>query len=108
VTYLGSSALVTMVVERQHASARLRFLDHHSTTLTGTSTFGLVETIRTRGRLGSYPNLMSRLRCEHKEISVTDAVRDIAARAGSRPAAGVAGRDAGHGVTEFERHVGIT
>jgi predicted nucleic acid-binding protein len=77
--YLDSSALVTIVVERHHAKALRRFLDAHATEQLATSTVGMIETVRTCDRLGSYPNLMPRLLREHTEITVTKVVRDAAA-----------------------------
>lgn len=77
--YLDSSALVTIVVQRQHATALKRFLARHSKVPTGTSTIGMIETVRTCDRLGNYPNLMARLANDHTELKVTQAVRDAAA-----------------------------
>jgi uncharacterized protein len=39
----------------------------------------LVETVRICDRIGSYPNLMSRLQHDHDEMPVTGSVRDAAA-----------------------------
>ena len=79
--YLDASALVTIVVERGHAAELRKFLDAHATEPTCTSTLGFVETVRSCGRIGSYPNLMARLRSDHAEIPVTAMVRDAAANA---------------------------
>jgi predicted nucleic acid-binding protein len=77
--YLDASALVTMVVERRYADALRRFLDAHATERTSTSVVGMVETVRACDQLGTYPNLLTELIREHKEIKVTEAVRDLAA-----------------------------
>jgi uncharacterized protein len=79
VIYLDASALVTIVVQREHAPALRKFLDRHATEKTTTSTIGMIETVRTCDRLGSYPNLMARLAHDHDEVHVTDWVRDAAA-----------------------------
>lgn len=76
--YLDSSALVTFVVRREHAEALDQFLVSRPAR-TYTSTIGVVETVRTCDRLGSYPNLMSQLLKEHVELMVTDEVRNAAA-----------------------------
>lgn len=76
--YLDASALVTLVVERRHASALRRFLEQ-TRDRTGTSVIGMVETVRTCDQVGSFPNLMAHLVREHDEITVTGAVRDAAA-----------------------------
>lgn len=78
--YLDSSALVTVVVERQHARALRRFLDANATVKTCTNTIGFVETVRTCDQIGGFPNLMSALLREHSEIKLTDTIRDAAAR----------------------------
>jgi predicted nucleic acid-binding protein len=79
VIYLDSSALVTIIVQREYASALKRFLDGHAGVPTGTSTIGMIETVRTCDRLGSYPNLMAQLARDHTQLRLTDAVRDAAA-----------------------------
>jgi uncharacterized protein len=45
----------------------------------GTSTIGFIETIRTRGRVGSYPTALHDLLADFTEILVTDEIRDAAA-----------------------------
>lgn len=77
--YLDSSALVTFIARRQHADALDGFLAAQETG-TCTNTIGMVETVRTCDQLGSYPNLMARLIREHREIRVSDRIRDVAAR----------------------------
>lgn len=77
--YLDSSALVTMIVERRPANALRLFLTDHPKTPTGTSTIGLIETVRNCDRLGDFPNLMTRLMRDHTELKVTEYVRNAAA-----------------------------
>lgn len=77
--YLDASALVTMVVQRRHATALRDFLNQHGTELTGTSVVGMVETVRACDQVGTYPNLLAKLVHEHKQIDLTKAVRDLAA-----------------------------
>ncbi|HEV2780570.1 MAG TPA: type II toxin-antitoxin system VapC family toxin [Actinophytocola sp.] len=77
--YVDSSALITLVVGRQHVKALRAFLDSHPTERTSTSTIGLIETVRTCDRLGTYPNLMRQLRHDHAEMPVTSRIRDAAA-----------------------------
>jgi predicted nucleic acid-binding protein len=79
VIYLDASALVTVIVERQHAVELRGFLESCSTSRTATSTIGFVETVRTCDRIGGFPNLMGALLRDHAEIKLTDAVRDAAA-----------------------------
>jgi uncharacterized protein len=79
VIYLDASALVTIVVERQHADSLRRFMDAHADSGMSTSTVGFVETVRTCDRIGSFPNLMTRLLRDYTEIPVTALVRDAAA-----------------------------
>ncbi|HET9141378.1 type II toxin-antitoxin system VapC family toxin [Actinophytocola sp.] len=76
--YLDSSALVTFIVRRRNVEQLERFLAAQ-VTHTCTSTIGMVETVRTCDRLGSYPNLMPRLLRDHTEITVTNLIRDAAA-----------------------------
>ena len=78
--YLDASALVTVVVERQHARALRTFLDEHALDKTCTSTIGFLETVRTCDQIGDFPNLMATLLRDHNEIKVSDAIRDGAAR----------------------------
>ena len=77
--YLDSSALVTIVVERQHADSLRRFMEVHADSGMSTSTIGMIETVRTCDRIGVFPNLMSRLLRDYTEIPVTALVRDAAA-----------------------------
>jgi predicted nucleic acid-binding protein len=77
--YLDASALVTLIVRRQHIKELGRFLDAHPDAQTCTSTIGFVETVRTCDQIGAFPNLMVALLRDHAEISLTDDVRDAAA-----------------------------
>ncbi|MFL6145271.1 MAG: type II toxin-antitoxin system VapC family toxin [Labedaea sp.] len=76
--YLDSSALVTFIARRHHVVALDGFLSAQATR-TCTSTIGMIETVRTCDRLGSYPNLMAQLVKDHAEIELTKTVRDAAA-----------------------------
>jgi predicted nucleic acid-binding protein len=78
VIYLDASALVTFVIRRKHAEELDEFLAS-TPSQTYTSSIGLIETVRTCDRLGSYPNLMARLLRDHTEIKVTADIRDAAA-----------------------------
>lgn len=76
--YLDASALVTWVARREHVDALEQFAAA-GTTQTCTSTIGLVETVRTCDRLGTFPKLMTTLLDAHVEIPVSAQVRDAAA-----------------------------
>lgn len=76
--YLDASALVTLVVQRRFAEDLRSFLAVHADAKTCTSTIGFVETVRTCGRIGAYPNLMAALSRDHTEIRLTERVRDAA------------------------------
>jgi uncharacterized protein len=78
VIYLDASALVTFVIRRKYAEDLDEFLAS-TPSQTCTSTIGLIETVRTCDRSGSYPHLMARLLREHTEIKVTPEIRDVAA-----------------------------
>ena len=76
--YLDSSALVTWVTRRAHVDALEKFVGE-SATRTCTSTIGLVETVRTCDRLGTFPRLMTALLDDHDEVPINERVRDAAA-----------------------------
>jgi uncharacterized protein len=76
--YLDASALVTWVARRKHVSELEEYLTE-GVTQTCTSTVGLVETVRTCDRLGTFPRLMTTLLDDHVEIPLTPQVRDAAA-----------------------------
>ncbi len=76
--YLDASALVTWVARRKHVDALEEYVAE-GVTQTCTSTIGLVETVRTCDRLGTFPRLMTTLLDDHVEIPLTARVRDAAA-----------------------------
>lgn len=77
--YLDASAIVTLVLGRRHVDELRGYLDERPHTPLGTSTIGLVETVRTVDQLGTFPNLLAELRDAYTEILVTGEVRDLAA-----------------------------
>jgi uncharacterized protein len=79
VIYLDASALVTLVTGRPYASELRAFLADSPEMPMGTSTIGFIETVRTLGRVGSYPTAMQDLLASFTEILVTDEIRDAAA-----------------------------
>jgi uncharacterized protein len=78
--YLDSSAMVTMVVERAYADDLREYLAGFPSSRTYTSTIGFVETVRTCDSIGTFPGLITDLLRQHQEVTVTDEVRDDAAR----------------------------
>jgi predicted nucleic acid-binding protein len=80
VIYLDASAIVTLVLGRRHAEELRDYLDGRPHTPLGTSTIGLVETVRTADQFGTFPNLLAELRDAYTEILLTGEVRDLAAR----------------------------
>jgi hypothetical protein len=79
VIYLDASAIVTLVLGRRYADELRDYLDGRPHTPLGTSTIGLVETVRTVDQFGTFPNLLAELRDAYTEILVTSEVRDLAA-----------------------------
>jgi predicted nucleic acid-binding protein len=77
--YLDASALVTLIAGRTHATELAAFLTSRPALPLATSTVGLVETVRTLDRIGSYPTLMADLVRDFTEILVTEEIRDGAA-----------------------------
>lgn len=77
--YLDASALVTLIAGRQYADELRQFLAARPGMPMGTSTIGLVETVRTLDRVGDYPQAMRDLVQNFTEILVTEEVRDGAA-----------------------------
>lgn len=77
--YLDASALLTHVTRRRYSGALDEFFREHPGLPLGTSTVGLVETVRTCDQIGDYPNLMTQLLNDVTEILVTEEVRDRAA-----------------------------
>jgi predicted nucleic acid-binding protein len=80
VIYLDASAIVTAVTLRNPAPALREYLEERPDERTCTNTIGFVETVRTCDLIGSFPNLMTRLRADHTEIPLSARVRDEAAR----------------------------
>jgi predicted nucleic acid-binding protein len=79
VIYLDASALVTYVLERPNVvELRAFFADHTGLGLV-TNTLGLVETVRSCDRSGSFPNLMTELLRDYDELQLTAEIRDRAA-----------------------------
>jgi uncharacterized protein with PIN domain len=77
--YLDASAIITLISGRPYATELRDFLAARAGMPMGTSTIGLVETVRTLDRIGDYPNAMDDLVRAFTEILVTDEVRDAAA-----------------------------
>lgn len=77
--YLDASAIVTLVLGRRYADELRDYLDGRPHTPLGTSSIGLVETVRTVDQFGTFPNLLVELRDAYTEILVTSEVRDLAA-----------------------------
>jgi len=78
VIYLDASALITHVLERPNFAKLQSFLLSHSDLRGVTSTVGLIETVRNCDRVGTFPNLMTRLLREYSEIGITSRIRDSA------------------------------
>lgn len=78
--YLDASALVTLIAGRQYAPELRELLASRPGMPMGTSTIGLVETVRTLDQLGSYPTAMADLVRDFTEILLTEEVRDAAAQ----------------------------
>lgn len=77
--YLDASAIVTFVLKRAPAEALRDYLHDQTGIEMATSTVGLIETVRNCDRVGSFPNLMSRLLRDYNELDVTNEIRDRAA-----------------------------
>ena len=77
--YLDASALVTLVSGRTYATELEAFSASRPALPLATSTVGLVETVRTLDRIGSYPTLMDDLVRDYTEVLVTEEIRDAAA-----------------------------
>ena len=85
--YLDASALVTYVIERPNCAELHAYLEARPAIPMATSTVGLIETVRNCDRVGTYPNLMSRLLRDYDELEVTTEIRDRAAGLPGRLAA---------------------
>lgn len=77
--YLDASAIVTLVLGRRYTDELRAYLDGRPDAPLGTSTIGLVETVRTADQFGTFPGLLAELRDAYTEILVTGEVRDLAA-----------------------------
>lgn len=77
--YLDASALVTYVTQRPNFAKLDEFLTARSALRGVISTVGLIETVRTCDRTGSFPNLMTRLLRDYDEFELTPEIRDRAA-----------------------------
>ncbi|MEW2377310.1 type II toxin-antitoxin system VapC family toxin [Micromonospora sp. NPDC047812] len=77
--YLDSSALITLIAGRTHATELQDFLDSRVGMPMGTSSVGFVETVRTLDRIGDYPDAMDMLARNFTEILLTEEVRNSAA-----------------------------
>lgn len=77
--YLDASAMVTYVLKRPHVAELRGYLRAHVGIELGTSTVGLIETVRICDRIGSFPNLMGQLLRDYNELEVTAEIRDRAA-----------------------------
>lgn len=77
--YLDASALVALLSGRRYAAELRGYLAEVPGIPLATSTIGLVETVRTLDRVGSFPTLMADLVRDVSEILVTEEVRDAAA-----------------------------
>ncbi|MCL7456466.1 type II toxin-antitoxin system VapC family toxin [Micromonospora echinofusca] len=77
--YLDSSALITLLAGRTHATELQDFLASRVGMPMGTSSVGFVETVRTLDRIGDYPDAMEMLARNFTEILLTEEVRDSAA-----------------------------
>lgn len=78
--YLDASAIVTLVAGRRHAPELRDLFAKKPAMPMGTSTVGLIETVRTLDQIGDYPDAMTDLVGGLTEILVTEEVRDAAAR----------------------------
>ena len=77
--YLDASAVVTYVIKRPNFADLRRFLEVRAGSPILTSTVGLIETVRSCDRFGSFPNLMGQLLRDYAELQVTAEIRDRAA-----------------------------
>jgi uncharacterized protein len=77
--YLDASALITLVAGRPNATPLRDFLSAKPPMPMGTSSVGLVETVRTLDRIGDFPTAMQDLVRDFTEILLTDEIRDAAA-----------------------------
>ena len=78
--YRDSSALLTLLTGRTGAVELRDFLVEHPGLPMGTSTVGMVETVRQLDKVGSFPNALADLDRMVTEILLTEEVRDLATR----------------------------
>lgn len=76
---MDSSALITLVVERDPIDDLLEFLEGQPKSPIATSTIGFIETVRGAAYYGQYPRLMEELDSTYGELTLTDEIRDLAA-----------------------------
>jgi predicted nucleic acid-binding protein len=79
VIYLDASAMVTYVLKRANVWALRAHLRNHAAVDLVTSTVGLIETVRSCDRVGTFPNLMGQLLGDYTEFQLTPEIRDMAA-----------------------------
>jgi predicted nucleic acid-binding protein len=79
VIYLDASAVVTYVLRRANVWALRAHLRNHAAVDLVTSTVGLIETVRSCDRVGTFPNLMAQLLRDYTEFQLTTEIRDMAA-----------------------------
>ncbi|MGY1501877.1 PIN domain-containing protein [Streptomyces sp. QTS52] len=77
---MGSSALLTPLTGRTRAAELREFLARRPGLPMGTSTVGMVETVRQLDKVGSFPNALAELDRMVTEILLTEEVRDLATR----------------------------
>lgn len=78
--YMDSSALLTLLTDRTGAAELRAFLAERPGLPMGTSTVGMVETVRQLDKVGSFPNALADLDRMVTEILLTEEVRDLATR----------------------------
>jgi predicted nucleic acid-binding protein len=78
--YMDSSALLTLLTGRTGAAELRDFLVERPGLPMGTSTVGMVETVRQLDKVGSFPNALADLDRTVTEILLTEEVRDLATR----------------------------
>lgn len=71
--------MVTYVLKRANVAELRGYLQRRAGIELGTSTVGLIETVRSCDRVGSFPNLMGQLLRDYNELEVTAEIRDRAA-----------------------------
>ncbi|WP_051392929.1 type II toxin-antitoxin system VapC family toxin [Glycomyces arizonensis] len=77
---MDSSALISLVVERDPVDELLEFIESHPNVPIGTSTIGFTETVRGALQHGQYPRLMEELESFYGELTLSEEIRDLAAQ----------------------------